>query len=291
MRRYFAFLLLLPLLLLSACGYDAYDPALLGHYTGTTIDAEGYTIDMTSVYAGTNYIELADRGEGKLCLSNHVYDIEWGMNGKTLTLVMQGEKSKGTLTDGVLLLNYLDMGMELRFELDAAYRPLETMSRKAATTDAQKFWNGDWYGWWVIEEATGEYSVEEGNWRDLCADIYIDESGHGEMLLWDETYSRGVPLGFVELSLQNDGTVVSERGHFGLAEVADSWHIDPNAYEMENMLVIQGVHEDEAGAFAYTAYLRPWGQDWSDAQQKPYHYEAWYLPLIEEEKPMPDHIG
>lgn len=291
MKRCFSFLLLLPLLLLTACGYDAYDPALLGHYTGTTIEAEGYTIDMTSVYAGTNYIELADHGNGKMCLSNHVYDIEWGMNGQTLTLVMQGKTSKGILKDGILLLNYLDMGMELRFELDADYQPLASTPRKAAVTDTQKWWNGDWYGWWVIEEAVGSYESEAGGWRDLCADIYIGEDGCGDMLLWDESYSRTVPLGFVELSLQADGSAVSENGHFGIAEVADTWHIDPNAYTMENMLVIQGVHEDDAGAFSYTLYLRPWGQDWSDAENKPYYYDSWYLPLIEAEKPMPDHIG
>ncbi len=291
MRHYFTFFLLMSLLFLNACGYDAYEPALFGHYTGTTIDAEGYTIDMTSVYAGTNYIELADRGKGKLCLSNHVYDIKWGMNGETLTLEMQGEKSKGTLENGILLLNYLDMGMELRFELDAEYQPLASTPRKAAVTEAQKDWNGDCYGWWVIDEAVGAYENEAGSWRDLCADIYFDESGRGDALLWDEAYSRSVPLGFVKLALQADGTAVSEGGYFGIDEVTDSWCIDPNAYAMENMLVIQGVHEDESGAFSYTAYLRPWGQDWSDAQNKPYHYETWYLPLIEAEKPMPDYIG
>ncbi len=291
MRRYFALFLFVSLLFLSSCGYDAYDPALFGHYKGTTIDAEGYTIDMSSVYAGTNYIELSGRGKGKLCLSNHVYDIEWGMNGATLTIKMQGETSKGTLSNGVLLLNYLDMGMELRFELDATYQPLPSTPREASVTDAQKEWNGDWYGWWIIDEAVGAYESETGNWRDLCADIYLDESGCGDILLWDESYSRSVPLGFVEVALQTDDILLSESGYFGIAEVADSWRIDPNAYAMEHMLVIQGVHEDDTGAFFYTAYLRPWGQDWSDAQEKPYHYEAWYLPLIKAEKPMPDHIG
>ena len=291
MKRYFTIFVILSLFLLWACGYDAYDPALFGHYTGTTIDAEGYTIDMTSVYAGSNYIELSENGKGKLCLSNHVYEMEWGMNGSGFTLDALGKKSKGTLKNGVILLNYLDMGMELRFELDTDYQPLATMPREAAVTERQKWWNGDWYGWWVIDEAVGAYEGEAGNWRDLCADIYIDEDGLGDMLLWDETYSRAVPLGFVGLSLQADGSAVSESGYFGIAQVADTWHINPNAYAMENMLVIQGRHEDETGAFSYTAYLRPWGQDWSDAENKPFYYDTWYLPLIEAEKPMPDHIG
>lgn len=291
MKRYFTIFVILSLFLLWACGYDAYDPALFGHYTGTTIDAEGYTIDMTSVYAGSNYIELSQNGKGKLCLSNHVYEMEWGMNGSDFTLVALGEKSEGTLKNGVILLNYLGMDMELRFEFDANWQAPATMPREAAVTEAQKWWNGDWYGWWVIDEATGAYAAERGSWWDLCADIYTDEDGRGEMLLWDEEYSRNVPLGLVHFAVGADGIAHSENGEFGVVEVGNAWHIDPNAYALENFIVVEGIHEDENGGFSYKLYLRPWGQDWSDAENKPYYYDTWYLPLIESQKPMPDHIG
>lgn len=293
MKRMLWMSVLILLVFLTACGYDAYDPALYGCYVGTTIDVAGNLIDMTEIYKGTNYIELAADGEGHLCLSSHVYEIEWGMNGEEITVILQGEESKGSLKNGVILLNYLDMDMDLRFEFDADYAataPTAT-ERGEAVTDTQKWWNGDWYGWWVIDYGTDGYAEFAGSWWDLCADVYIDEADFGTMTFWDEDGARDNPLGVVDVCIE-DGIAVSDSGYFGAAAVGEEdWYIDPNAYGMENMLVIEGAYEDETGTFYYTAYLRPWGQDWEDAEQKPYYYETWYLPLVEAEKAMPDRIA
>lgn len=284
-------LLLIPalVLLLSGCGYDASDPAVLGHYVGTTILVEGYEIDMTDVYAGENYVFLENDGKGTLCLAGNSYDIEWGTRGEKFFLKIRGEKSEGRLENGTIYLNYLDMGMELRFVADPDYVPGSYTG--AELTESQKFWQGDWYGWWIVEEATGSFAENAGSWWDLCATITMGSSTGGKITLWDQDGSKEEPLGEVAFYLNEEGIAVSQNGYFGAVEIMEGdWYIDPDSSGMENMLVISGGGANDTGTFYYTAYLRPWGQDWEGVQEKPYHYEDWYLPMIAEGQPMPNQL-
>ena len=276
-------------LLLSGCGYDTPDPAVLGYYSGTTILAEGYEIDMTQIYAGENYISLEGEGEGILCLAGHPYEIQWGFRGERFFLEILGEKSEGRMENGIIKLNYLDMGMELRFQWDPQYVPGEISHE--IVTEEQAFWQGDWYGWWIIDEATGGFADATGNWWDLCASVTVGGDNQGVITLWDQDSSKTEPLGEVSFYLDEQGAAVSRGGYFG-AVVLESgdWYIDPNSSGMDNMLVISAGGENETGSFYYTAYLRPWGQDWEEVQEKPYHYEDWYLPLVEAGQPMPEEL-
>ena len=95
-------------------------------------------------------------------------------------------------------------------------------------------------------------------------------------------------MGEVVFYLNEQGVAVSREGYFGAALIGEGdWTIDPNSHDTEDLLVISCGAENDTGTFYYTAYLRPWGQEWSDLQEKPYYYEDWYLPLIREGKPMP----
>ena len=39
-------------------------------------------------------------------------------------------------------------------------------------------------------------------------------------------------------------------------------------------------------------YLRPWGSKWpGSADEQPFYYGSWYLPMIEKGETMPDVIG
>ena len=281
--------IVLALLFLTACGgYDPYDPSMYGYYVGTTIDAAGFPIAMTQVYKGENYLHLQAEGEGTLCLSGHEYSIEWGMKDGEFVLVLQKDKSYGTVEQGQILLNYLGMDTILHFEPRHDYRP----GYIEAVTPAQKQYNGDWYGWWVIDYADGIYAGQAGSWWDLCANVSLYESDTGMITLWDQDYSRSNPLGEVELMADEGGVLYSGEGYFGAATVGQGdWCIDPESHGTEDMMVIQGYYETEEGGFVYTAYLRPWGVDWEEIAQKPYHYEDWYLPLIMSEQSMPDSIG
>ncbi len=287
MKRLFA-LLLISTLLLSACGYDPYDPAMYGFYEGTGILAEGYEIPMTGVYNGENYLQLGEEGKGTMSLAGNVYDIQWGMKGSTFYMELQDVESEGTLEDGVIRLNYLDMDMELIFEYDGDYVPGSGDLDQGDLTEEQLRWDGSWYGWWVVDEGSGSFEGVTGSWWDMCASVTMSSNDRGQMVLWDQDCSQQEPLGEVSFYLNEQGQAVSLEGYFGVVPLGEGdWIIDPNSHGMENMMVISGGGQMEQGSFRYTAYLRPWGQDWSDAQQKPYHYDSWYLPLIEAGQPMP----
>lgn len=270
---------------LSSCGYDPYDPQVFGYYKGTVILAEGYEIDITRVYAGENYIALAENGNGTLCLAGNPYEIQWGFRGERFFLEIQGKKSEGRMENGVLKLNYLDMGMDLCFQWDPDYVPGDAPDERLS--EEARFWKGDWYGWWIVDEGTGSFADATGNWWDLCANITMGSNNGGKITLWDQDSSKEEPLGEVAFYLEQ-GVAVSQNGYFGAAVIGEGdWYIDPQSSEMENMLVISGGAENDTGTFYYTAYLRPWGQTWEDVQEKPYHYENWYLSMIEEGQPMP----
>ena len=272
-------------LILCGCGYDAYDPGGFGYYEGTAIIAEGYEIPMTRIYDGENYISLEDGGVGTLTLAGHSYEIQWGFRGQKFIMKLDGEKSEGLIEDGILKLNYLDMGMELLFHWNPDYTPGSTPE----LTKQEAFWQGDWYGWWMVDEATGSFADTAGNWWDLCASVTMVGNNRGQILLWDQDGSKEEPLGEVAFYLDEQGAAVSQEGYFGAAVIGQGdWYIDPNGYDRENLLVISCGAENDTGTFYYTAYLRPWGQDWSDLQEKPYHYEEWYLPLIRDNRPMPN---
>ena len=177
----------------------------------------------------------------------------------------------------------------------------------AKTGDALlDWWNGEWYGWWMMEKSTGIYEHLDGYWWDICADIAIEEDNLGTVTLWDEDYSRDEPMAYVLARLSEDGlgehgTLYSESGWFMDAEItSDSWTVDPALAGMfdgyENVLCIGGYYEVGEDSFTYTIYLRPWGQLWDDIAAEypddiPWFYDDWYLPLINAGKTMPDEIN
>ncbi len=288
MKKYFAVCLML-CLLLTGCGYDPYDPSILGYYEGTTILAEGYEIYMSEVYAGENYLLLEKDGKGILCLAGLPSDIQWGFRGETFYLKIAGEKSKGYMEKDTIKLNYLDMDMELRFTWNPDFVPGNASDE--VLSEEARFWKGDWYGWWIVDRGTGSFADATGNWWDLCASVTMGSSTGGKITLWDQDSSKADPLGEVAFYLNDEGIAVSQDGYFGAAVITEGdWYIDPDESGMENMLVISGGAENDTGTFYYTAYLRPWGQTWEDVGDKPYHYEDWYLSMIQEGRPMPNEL-
>lgn len=69
------------------------------------------------------------------------------------------------------------------------------------------WWAGDWYGWWGIRTASGDYEALEGAWWDACGILEVGEpaedSGYNATLtMWDEDGERtGTLIGEVEVTL------------------------------------------------------------------------------------------
>ena len=166
-------------------------------------------------------------------------------------------------------------------------------------SDQQKWWNGSWYGWWMVEDATGAYTELIGSWWDCSAVIEVDEDLQGTMVIYDEDGSLTDPISDAEVSVamtgtSEHGTMLSQGGYFMDQDLqyAD-WMIDPGESDYTDTLEIRGSFTVDDGGIDYYVILRPWGTDWSDVvkEDRPYFYEDWYLPLIESGSEMPYKIG
>ncbi len=161
------------------------------------------------------------------------------------------------------------------------------------------WWNGEWYGWWVMTGCWGDYEDMEGQWWDICGTIDIGEDGMGTVTLWDVDYMKSEPMVSASVSLNEAGTseygtMMSEGGWFMSIPLEHSdWIVDPGLLDYPNMIHIDGNYENGEDEFFYDIYLRPWGTYWDDVTEEdlPYYYSDWYLPLIEAGESMPDSIG
>ena len=221
------------------------------------------------------------------------------------------KKSKAPLVigiiAGVLVLAAVLWGLIGR-TLFALYQQAEPVEPTMNTVSQTEFWNGDWYGWWIVESATGDYADNAGSWWDACARIDLDADGSGTLILWDDSCEAGQTIAGAQVQASADlttsGRLVSTGGSFFDCELTgvDAWYIDaapPESMPYSNLICISGVYtdpENSGNSFVYTIYLRPWGTDWEDVRADdetllPYYYDDWYLPLIEAGASMPDAIG
>lgn len=158
-----------------------------------------------------------------------------------------------------------------------------------AISDEVGTWSKEWYGFWIMDDCTGDYEGYEGNWWDLCARS-TDNADGGYMLLWDEDYnSADDPIGEFYFNVI-DGIFCSDGGWFYMADITDELECDFTYSPSEDMLVLEGRYEGDDGSYTYAIYLRPWGTYWDDLDESywPYYYETWYLPLIEKGESLPD---
>ena len=221
------------------------------------------------------------------------------------------KKSKAPLVigiiAGVLVLAAVLWGLIGR-TLFAPYQQPEPVDSSLHTVSQTEFWNGDWYGWWMIESGTGDYEDSAGSWWDACAQISLGEDGSGTLTMWDDSCEAGQTIADAQVQASADlttsGRLVSTGGSFFdcTLEGVDAWYIDaapPETMPYSNLICISGVYTDpesSGNSFVYTIYLRPWGTDWADVRADdetllPYYYDDWYLPLIGAGASMPNAIG
>ena len=291
--------------------------ASYGTFAGSRIEIEdmwpnGFTIELLS----KNKCRVAVNGETETCR----YKLE---NNGEIEIDLRGDEDlEGRLVDNRLTLeDVMDSGVDLVFYKEGTVAPavevpavteapaIDTPVATAAPIDSDyAWWDGDWYGWWIIESGTGDYALSEGGWWDACAHIDLGEDGSGTLTLWDDSCEAGEYIAQAsvqaEADLTTSGRLVSTDGSFLNCPLtgADAWYIDaaaPESMPYHDMICISGVYTDPEGSgssFVYTIYLRPWGMDWEDVRAAdesllPYYYDDWYLPLIEAGGSMPDQIG
>ena len=247
---------------------------------GTTVSGD----DLVATGLSDTYIEFRADGTGEIGIMGEIEEFTW-----------EGTVMTDSIGD---VLTYTYDGTEVSFEAEGTVMTF-SKDAPAAKGELETYWDGGWYGWWMMENCTGYYADLEGYWWDLCAEIDIDESGEGVMVLWDEDFSRDDPLGTVYIRIDTEsgagkhGNLVSVSGSFEIGDIGEGdWNASPADAGYDDCLMFTGKVQDGEDSYDYTIVLRPWGKLWDDVEEDllPYYYDDWYLPLIEENAEMPDYI-
>ncbi len=104
-----------------------------GVYQGHSIDMFGEIVSMNDVYEGDSAIELKKGGEAFFTLDGDTMPCEWELTDTEFLLTLQDIRCPGTLIDGVLTIDYMEMGMMMTFAREGAEVPEITPSTGSDT--------------------------------------------------------------------------------------------------------------------------------------------------------------
>ena len=288
----------------------AVDSSLLGVYGA--VDEDGNDIR-------GEWLELMDKGKGELRLDGETYKFRWELDDEDLTIVQAKDEYTGTLIDGEIILDINGDTFTYRHEdweapvvdtppeedfTEAAPAETEAPAEDPTDPNTLAFWEGDYYGWWIVNDVYEGDTSDEGKWWDCFANVSFNRDGTAWVTVWDEDGSRSEPLGEVkmEITLVDYGVVEfnSISGGFGGCDVEyGQWYCrSDDDTDFDQTFWFSATYNDGEGLhFDYTFYMRPWGHDWKDVAREapdllPGYYEDWYLPLIEAGvKKAPDSIN
>ncbi len=185
MKRLLAFLLALAMVLsLAACGGSAEDDPNAGKYIGISAAVSGFSMPMSDIYPGETWIELKSGGKGDIMLDGDSYGLKWTLEGETFTLTLEGVDSVGTLKNGAIVIDLMDMGCVMTFRKEGT-EPAENEAPAASYNDA------GYYDLIRIDGATEEDSVSEEDLtmlRELGMYMYLEllEDGTGSFFMEEE---------------------------------------------------------------------------------------------------------
>ena len=272
--------LLLSAFSLTGCGRITDTSGLTGLWTLSEADNSAVLLPDSLVEDNRLSLRLDPGGSGVIEGASADGRILWRYEDGVVYLRAGSAVLSGTVEGNELILQSEDE-TRLHFVREDGSR----ISEEQEPAKAEAFL-GSWYGWWKIEDADGEMPV---TWYDCCSVFEAQEDGTILMTLWDEDGSREDPLSQVRFKSEKDA-LVSLSGYFAYMEIrAGEWRLT----EADPAILIPDIqHDAEGEIFRATVYLRRWGQSWSStpAEQRPFYYEDWYLPLLKQKAEMPDQI-
>ena len=251
------------------------------------------------------YLELKEDGTGTLCI-DEAAPITWSDG---VISDSEGYEMTYSVSDGQLIATDGEVDMIFIPGQPGAVKPPEEEVEDETEAPAQdstnpilNFWEGDWYGWWVVWDGEGTYDSWEDSAWDAYAHIEVNDDYTGTVTLWEVDSSREDPIAVVDVSFRTGvseyGCMVSESGWFMDCEVGHAdWNLDVGASMVrmfDKMIAIDSYYyepENNDNGFNYVFILRPWGMDWEDVRgvdadgtyysdMMPIEYDSWYLPLI-----------
>lgn len=265
----------------------------IGHRSNGT----EYTL-MQSAAAGDTFITFNGDGTG------YIVDGEGNLSGTEYEYRSEFTYDSDSIYDEVMEYSYYLDGNELHFFVETEESSLEYICVPEDTivndTTKTDYWEGDWFGWYVIKNATGSYADWTMDWEDVCAQVYMSSYGTGYMRLWTVGGAQDDLMMEVGVSVSdgttNYGSVVCEEGYIWDDDFdSGEWSCDAgdSVASQYDHLIRFNVHyvdpADSQSTIDYEFYLRPWGMKWDDLRDihdpweymVPYVYDDWYLPLIE----------
>lgn len=283
------------LFFIAACGKS--EPISAEVYTCNEIIKDGITFEASDFFSTPPVLTLYQNSNARLAINGKECEGTWHCENDVLSLSMDLFQFGGALKEGVCRIDLFEQGITYCFyseNFSSAEAEKETESSPNAN-----FWNGDWYGYWHIENASGQWENLDGFYFDCFAKINIKTAESGEIIMWDENGSFSEPVSAVELSFDFSsqagcGIARSLSGFLLTEEIAEnSWIIDPDNEEFENTISFSAHYHGDDCEFDYFVFLRPWGYTWDDAIKErnirlPYYYDSWYIPMINDNKQMPD---
>ena len=172
--------------------------------------------------------------------------------------------------------------------------PLEVTADTVHLTKVQKYFDGDWYGWWAVYDPEGDDRFSDGDTWDACARISFDENGRASLAIWDEYTSLSDPICRLGLIINDDYTASSGEGTFMEAPIEKyQWYVTPQNYDEGEFFFVSGKYENEETSFDYEICLKKWGDTWEDVDEEdlPHNLETWYLPIVNAGGAMPEKIN
>ena len=185
MKKLVAFLLAIAMVLsLAACGGETAEDPNAGKYIGVSAAVGGFSLPMSDVYEGETWLELKSGGRGTIMLGGDDFSIKWSVEGEEITISVQGEDSVGTLKNGAVVVDLMDMGCVMTFQKEGT-APAATEAPAASYNDA---------GYWDlirIDGATAEDSVSEEDMalvKSMGMYMYLEllEDGTGTFFMEEE---------------------------------------------------------------------------------------------------------
>ena len=185
MKKIIALLLTLAMLLsLAACGGSTEEDPNAGKYIGISAAVGGFSMPMSDVYEGETWLELKSGGRGTIMLGGDDFSIKWSVEGEEITISVQGEDSIGTLKNGAVVVDLMDMGCVMTFQKEGA-EPAEDEAPAASYNDA------GYYDLIRIDGATEEDSISEEDMalvRSMGMYMYLEllPDGTGSFFMEEE---------------------------------------------------------------------------------------------------------
>lgn len=271
-------------------GSSGNDDPNLGRYECVSRVAYG-----TDLGPGEDWVEIKSAGRITVYMTDDEYNGKYTIDGDKITITQAGDTFEGTVADGVLIVDFNEL--ICTYVMDGVEPPVVT------PTINYQWWEGDWYGWWIMNNTAGEYSDLEDMCWDTCARIELDGNGVGTMDLWDVDNEPGKYFALVDVEIvegaSDVGSLITTGGGMYERDIAyGEWVSDPatglSTY-YENFVVIEGYYADPSDSsshFDYYIILRPWGTDWEDVRNDaenpnmpytdmmPPEYDSWYLEHV-----------